>query len=143
MIKSKNRRTIIHIQIFEYVEVKFLGGMKVEEGLQQFKADFFKALAHPLRIRILELLVDGKKSVNEIQSCLEKEGSAVSQQLSVLRAKNIVYGIKEGKKVYYSLSDPMIGELLGVAKEIFNNHLINTITRLEEMTINGSDEDNI
>jgi len=143
LIKSKNRRTIIHIQIFEYVEVKFLGGMKVEEGLQQFKADFFKALAHPLRIRILELLVDGKKSVNEIQSCLEKEGSAVSQQLSVLRAKNIVYGIKEGKKVYYSLSDPMIGELLGVAKEIFNNHLINTITRLEEMTINGSDEDNI
>ncbi len=143
MIKSKNGRTIIHIQIFEYVEVKFLGGMKVEEGLQQFKADFFKALAHPLRIRILELLVDGKKSVNEIQSCLEKEGSAVSQQLSVLRAKNIVYGIKEGKKVYYSLSDPMIGELLGVAKEIFNNHLINTITRLEEMTINGSDEENI
>jgi len=143
LIKSKNRRTIIHIQIFEYVEVKFLGGMKVEEGLQQFKADFFKALAHPLRIRILELLVDGKKSVNEIQSCLEKEGSAVSQQLSVLRAKNIVYGIKEGKKVYYSLSDPMIGELLGVAKEIFNNHLINTITRLEEMTINGSDEENI
>lgn len=123
--------------------MKFLGGMKVEEGLQQFKADFFKALAHPLRIRILELLVDGKKSVNEIQSCLEKEGSAVSQQLSVLRAKNIVYGIKEGKKVYYSLSDPMIGELLGVAKEIFNNHLINTITRLEEMTINGSDEENI
>lgn len=143
MIKCKNKRTIIHIQIFEYVEVKFLGGMEVEEGLQQFKADFFKALAHPLRIRILELLVDGKKSVNEIQSCLEKEGSAVSQQLSVLRAKNIVYGIKEGKKVYYSLSDPMIGELLGVAKEIFNNHLINTITRLEEMTINGSDEENI
>ncbi len=62
------------------------------------KLIFFKALAHPLRIRILELLVDGKKSVNEIQSCLEKEGSAVSQQLSVLRTKNIVYGTKEGKK---------------------------------------------
>lgn len=38
----------------------------MEEGLQQFKADFFKALAHPLRIRILELLVDGQRSVNEI-----------------------------------------------------------------------------
>ncbi|WP_420798453.1 ArsR/SmtB family transcription factor [Lysinibacillus parviboronicapiens] len=111
------------------------GGNYVEEGLQQFKADFFKALAHPLRIRILELLVDGKKSVNEIQSCLEKEGSAVSQQLSVLRTKNIVYGTKEGKKVYYSLSDPMIIELLDVAKKIFNNHLVNTISRLEEMTV--------
>ncbi len=122
---------------------KVCGGINVEEGLQQFKADFFKALAHPLRIRILELLVDGKKNVNEIQSCLEKEGSAVSQQLSVLRGKNIVYGTKEGKKVYYSLSDPMIGELLGVAKDIFNNHLINTITRLEEMTSNEDQEEDM
>lgn len=125
------------------MKMKFRGGVNVEESLQQFKADFFKALAHPLRIRILELLVDGKKNVNEIQSCLEKEGSAVSQQLSVLRGKNIVYGTKEGKKVYYSLSDPMIGELLGVAKEIFNNHLINTITRLEEMTTNEDNEEDM
>lgn len=125
------------------MKMKFRGGINVEESLQQFKADFFKALAHPLRIRILELLVDGKKNVNEIQSCLEKEGSAVSQQLSVLRGKNIVYGTKEGKKVYYSLSDPMIGELLGVAKEIFNNHLINTITRLEEMTTNEDNEEDM
>jgi len=123
------------------MKMKFRGGIYVEESLQQFKADFFKALAHPLRIRILELLVDGKKSVNEIQSCLEKEGSAVSQQLSVLRGKNIVYGTKEGKKVYYSLSDPMIVELLSIAKDIFNNHLINTITRLEEMAINENEED--
>lgn len=125
------------------MKMKFCGGIYVEESLQHFKADFFKALAHPLRIRILELLVDGKKNVNEIQSCLEKEGSAVSQQLSVLRGKNIVYGTKEGKKVYYSLSDPMIGELLGVAKDIFNNHLINTITRLEEMTINEDNEEDM
>lgn len=125
------------------MKMKFLGGVYVEESLQQFKADFFKALAHPLRIRILELLVDGKKNVNEIQSCLEKEGSAVSQQLSVLRGKNIVHGTKEGKKVYYSLSDPMIGELLGVAKDIFNNHLINTISRLEEMTINENNEEDM
>lgn len=113
----------------------------MEDGLQRFKADFFKALAHPLRIRILELLVEGKKSVNEIQSCLEKDGSAVSQQLSVLRAKNIVYGTKDGKKVYYSLRDPMIVELLEVARTIFNNHLINTISRLEEMTVSENNDE--
>lgn len=112
----------------------------MEEGLQHFKADFFKALAHPLRIRILELLVDGEKSVNEIQSCLEIEGSAVSQQLSILRAKNIVYGTKDGKRVYYSLRDPMIIELLDVARKIFNNHLINTISRLEEMAVSESND---
>lgn len=57
--------------------------------MQQFKADFFKALSHPLRIGILELLSEGKRSVNEIQTILNKEGSAVSQQLSVLRSKTL------------------------------------------------------
>lgn len=113
----------------------------MEDGLQSFKADFFKALAHPLRIRILELLVEGEKSVNEIQSLLEKDGSAVSQQLSVLRAKNIVYGTKDGKKVYYALRDPKIIELLDVARTIFNNHLINTISRLEEMAISENNDE--
>ncbi|KYG92417.1 transcriptional regulator [[Bacillus] sp. KCTC 13219] len=101
--------------------------------LQQFKADFFKALAHPLRIHILELLSEGEKSVQEIQEALNKEGSAISQQLSVLRAKNIVVGTKDGKRVLYSLRDPMILDLLIVTKKIFNNHLIDTISMLEEL----------
>jgi len=101
--------------------------------LQQFKADFFKALAHPLRIRILELLADGAKSVNEMQQILGSEGSAVSQQLSVLRNKNIVVGEKDGKKVMYQLRDPAIGELLDVARGIFNNHLKDTHSMLEEL----------
>jgi DNA-binding transcriptional ArsR family regulator len=105
--------------------------------LQQFKADFFKALAHPLRIRILEILSDGEKSVNEIQSILNSEGSAVSQQLSVLRTKNIVIGKKEGKKVIYSLRDPAIIKLLEVAREIFDNHLIDTISMFKEIEKNN------
>ncbi len=99
--------------------------------LQQFKADFFKALAHPLRIRILELLSEGDKNVNELQTLLGTEGSAVSQQLAVLRNKNIVIGTKEGNKVTYSLRDPMLIELLTVARHIFNNHLIDTISLLD------------
>lgn len=101
--------------------------------MQQFKADFFKALSHPLRIRILEILSEGEKSVNEIQNILNKEGSAVSQQLSVLRSKNIVAGVKNGKRVMYSLRDPLITKLLAVAREIFNNRLIDAISMLEEL----------
>jgi DNA-binding transcriptional ArsR family regulator len=101
--------------------------------MQQFKADFFKALSHPLRINILELLSEGERSVNEIQTILNKEGSAVSQQLSVLRSKNIVVSTKHGKQVLYSLRDPMIVDLLAVARKIFNNHLIDTISMLEEL----------
>ncbi|ANU27124.1 transcriptional regulator [Planococcus versutus] len=102
-------------------------------AMQQFKAEFFKALAHPLRIRILEILADGKKSVNEIQQLAESEGSAVSQQLTVLRSKNIVTGSKEGNRVIYSLRDPLIIELLDVAKNIFNNQLSETITILDRL----------
>lgn len=108
--------------------------------MHRFKADFFKALAHPLRIRILELLDEGTKSVNEIQSCLNSEGSAVSQQLSILRAKNIVVGIKDGKRVLYSLRDPLITKLLSVAREIFNNHLIDTISMLEELDVEDTNQ---
>ncbi|KQL46692.1 ArsR/SmtB family transcription factor [Brevibacillus choshinensis] len=99
--------------------------------LQQFKADFFKALGHPLRIRILELLSEGDKNVNELQSLIGSEGSAVSQQLAILRSKNIVYGTKDGNKVTYSLRDPMIIELLSIARQIFNNHLIDAISMLD------------
>lgn len=105
--------------------------MSQSQQLQQFKADFFKALAHPLRIRILEALCEGDRSVNELQSMLGSEGSAVSQQLSVLRGKNVVYGLKEGTTVVYSLRDPLIKELLAVAKQIFDNHLVDTISLLE------------
>ena len=101
--------------------------------MQQFKADFFKALSHPLRIRILELLSEGEKNVNELQTLLSSEGSAVSQQLMVLRSKNIVIGRKDGNKVVYSLRDPMITELLDVAKKIFSNHLIDTINMLDSV----------
>ncbi|WP_374720760.1 ArsR/SmtB family transcription factor [Peribacillus tepidiphilus] len=102
--------------------------------LQQFKADFFKALAHPLRIRILELLAEGDKNVNELQTLIGSEGSAVSQQLSILRSKNIVYGTKEGNRVTYSLRDPMIIELLSIARQIFNNHLIDTASMLDKFS---------
>lgn len=103
------------------------------QEMQQFKADFFKALAHPLRIRILEVLIEGEKSVNEIQQLVGVEGSAVSQQLTVLRSKNIVLGVKEGNRVIYSLKDPTIIELLDVAKKIFNNHLVDTISILDKL----------
>lgn len=109
--------------------------------MQQFKADFFKALAHPLRIKILEILTEGEKSVNEIQNIVGSEGSAISQQLMILRNKNIVTGIKEGNRVIYSLRDPMIIELLEVARQIFNNHLVSTISMFDKLQENEGIED--
>lgn len=103
----------------------------MNRDMQRFKAEFFKALSHPLRIYIVELLCEGDKNVNELQSLCGAEGSAVSQQLAILRNKNIVTARKEGTRVLYSLQDPMIKELFGVARQIFNNHLVDTISMLD------------
>ena len=103
----------------------------MNKEVQQFKADFFKALAHPLRVNILENLCDGNKSVNELQSLCGVEGAAVSQQLAILRNKNIVTAQKDGTRVLYSLQDPMIKDLLSIARQIFNNHLVDTIKMLD------------
>ena len=96
------------------------------QDLQAFKATFFKALAHPVRIRILELLVREAYTVQELQTALRVDQPVVSQQLAVLRANNIVVGTKAGVTVTYALRDPLIGDLLDVARRIFNNHLAGT-----------------
>lgn len=101
--------------------------------LQAFKAEFFKALAHPVRIRILEILVRGVRSVQELQEALAVEQPIVSQQLAVLRAKNIVEARRDGSLVRYAVRDPSIRELLDVARRIFDNHLIGTQTMLQQL----------
>ena len=105
--------------------------------LQVFKARFFRALAHPIRIRILEVLVNGERSVQELQEALGLEQPVVSQQLAVLRSNNIVSGRKEGASVRYAVRDPLIGTLLDTARQIFNNHLIATRDLLHQLTREG------
>ena len=105
--------------------------------LKDFKAEFFKALAHPLRISILDALRAGEKTVAEITEQFEVEQANASQQLAVLRNKNIIVARKVGANVYYSISDPTIFKLLDVAKEIFNNHLIGVRSMLEEIKAEG------
>jgi len=103
-------------------------------SLQALKADFFRALAHPVRIRILETLGAGEHTVQELQESLGLEQPVVSQQLAVLRAKNIVTPRKLGTTVKYALSDPLVSKLLSVARDILNNHLVGTQTMLRELT---------
>ena len=105
----------------------------MEDTLRRFKAEFFKALAHPARLKILELLRSGELSVNELQTRLEIEPSAVSQHLAVLRAKNIVETRKVGTSVYYRVRDPEVAVLLDSARRIFNNQLIDTRAMLEQL----------
>ena len=101
--------------------------------LQTFKAAFFKALAHPVRIRILEELAHGERSVQEMQSALGLEQPVVSQQLSLLRANGVVVGRKTGVSVRYSLRDQLVADLLVVARQIFNNQLAGSQNLLRQL----------
>lgn len=102
-------------------------------ALQIFKAEFFRALAHPIRIRILEVLSGGERTVQELQDALRLEQPLVSQQLAVLRGKNIIVPRKLGTTVRYALRDPLIRPLLQTARAIFDNHLVDTQSMLREL----------
>lgn len=116
----------------------------MQDSLRIFKAEFFKALAHPARIKILELLRGGQRSVTELQEQLGIESSSVSQHLSVLRHKKIVDSRKAGTTVFYWVRDPILFDLLDNARQIFNNQLKDTRSTLEQLedekTLNDLDQ---
>ncbi|HEX3177975.1 MAG TPA: metalloregulator ArsR/SmtB family transcription factor [Methylomirabilota bacterium] len=101
--------------------------------LQTLKAEFFKALGHPTRVRLLEILRHGERSVQELQQSLALDQSVVSQHLAILRAKNVVSARKDGTTVRYTVRDPAVGELLDVARRIFGSHLEGSRTMLREL----------
>jgi ArsR family transcriptional regulator len=103
------------------------------EMLQTWKADFFKALAHPARIQILEHLRAGEKPAGEILEALGLEQSNGSQHLGVLRGKDIVVARRQGTTVYYSVRDPAIFEVLDLLRRYFHDHLTSIRDMLEAM----------
>ena len=123
----------VHIRVVNRVIRLGRAGRRMRQQLSEFKADFFRALAHPLRISILDALRDGELTVNEISQRFDVEQANASQQLAVLRNRNIVVTRKEGANVYYSVSDKSIFKLLDAAKEIFNHHLVGVRSMLEEI----------
>jgi ArsR family transcriptional regulator len=96
------------------------------EPIAELKAELFKALAHPARIRILEVLSDGERSVGELQPEVGIELSHLSQQLAILRRAGLVSSRKEGSSVIYTVKDKLMIQLLQVAKRLLINSLSET-----------------
>lgn len=82
------------------------------------KADLFRTLGHPVRIRVLELLEDGPRPVRELLAETDVESSNLSQQLAVLRRAGLVTSSRDGAVVLYTLSSGEVAELLRVARHI-------------------------
>lgn len=93
------------------------------EAVQRVKAEFFKALAHPARIRALEILGGGERSVAELSEQVGIESSHMSQQLGVLRRASLIQPRKDGLVVYYSLTDARITEILQLARQVMVTYM--------------------
>jgi ArsR family transcriptional regulator len=86
--------------------------------LYQAKAEFFRTLGHPARIRVLELLSERDHAVHELLEKINIEASNLSQQLGVLRRAGLVVQRREGGEVVYAISVPEVRDLLLAARRI-------------------------
>ena len=103
------------------------------QPIAEIKAELFKALGHPARIRILEVLSDGERSVGEIQPLVGIEPSHLSQQLAVLRRAGLVTSRKEGPTAIYAVKQETVVQLLWVAKRLLTNLLSETSDLLDDL----------
>lgn len=106
----------------------------MKEKISQLKADIFKAIAHPTRIRILELLKNGELCVCDIFEELRVEQANTSQHLAVLKKQDILQSRKEGLRVIYSIKHPEIIGLLDIADKILLQQANETMQTFGEIT---------
>lgn len=107
---------------------------ELNRPLSEVKADLFKALAHPARVRALEVLAEGERAVGDLQPLVGIESSHLSQQLGILRRAGLVATRREGSSVVYSLRDPLVADLLSVAKRLLLASLTETRDLLDDLT---------
>ncbi|GAA3268164.1 MULTISPECIES: ArsR/SmtB family transcription factor [Streptomyces] len=101
--------------------------------LYQAKAEFFRMLGHPVRIRVLELLQHGPVPVRDLLADIDIEPSSLSQQLAVLRRSGIVVSVREGSTVTYALAGGDVAELLRAARRILTELLAGQSELLAEL----------
>jgi ArsR family transcriptional regulator len=105
----------------------------LNEPVSVVKAELFKALAHPARVRVLEVLVEGEHSVGEMQPLVGIELSHLSQQLGVLRRAGLVSTRRVGTSVVYAISNPSVAELLTAARRVLIGSLSQTQDLLADL----------
>lgn len=97
------------------------------------KAQLFRVLGHPVRIRMLKLLTDGERTVGDIQAELGLDSSSTSQHLAALRQQGVLQSRPAGTSVYYGIRDPRVSQLLAVAKQILTSALSDSQTLLSDL----------
>lgn len=107
--------------------------MPFSDPIYTLKADFFRVLGHPARIRILELLREGERSVGDLQAALALDSGGTSQHLAALKRHGLLESRRERTNVYYSVRDPRLFHLLEVARQVLTSNLADATTLLQEL----------
>jgi DNA-binding transcriptional ArsR family regulator len=101
------------------------------------KAELFKTMAHPLRIRALEVLAQGEKSVGELADLIEADPAHLSQQLGVLRRAGLVVTRRDGTTVFYAIKDRLLVDVLDVARRFLIASLRENESMLASLRASG------
>src|SRR5688572_20489560 len=101
------------------------------------KARLFRVLGHPVRIRILELLSESEHSVGALQELVDVDSSGTSQHLAALRQVGLVESRRQGTSVYYRIKDPLVSDLLAVARQLLTSTLAESSALLRDLDSAG------
>ena len=104
-----------------------------ERPLYVAKAQLFQSLSHPVRIRVLELLVDGEKPVSELRDGVGVEASSLSQHLTVLKQSGLVTSRRRGNQVSYRITDDSVADFLAAARRVMAATMDHTRRTLEDL----------
>jgi ArsR family transcriptional regulator len=99
----------------------------------EVKANLFRVLGHPARVRILELLREGERSVGTLQAELQLDSGGTSQHLAALKRIGLVTSRREGTSVFYSVGDERVFDLLAAGREIITRRLAGEQSLLHEL----------
>ncbi|MEV4624321.1 metalloregulator ArsR/SmtB family transcription factor [Asanoa sp. NPDC049573] len=112
----------------------------MQPPLYERKAEFFRILGHPVRIRVLELLGDGPRQVRELLDEIAVEPSNLSHQLGVLRRAGIVVSTRDGTAVVYALAGPDVADLMRAARRILTEMIKGQSSLLDALRQPTGDE---
>lgn len=101
--------------------------------IHEVKANLFRVLGHPVRVRILELLRDGERSVGSLQAELGLDSGGTSQHLAALRRIGVVDSRREGTSVFYRAADPRVFDLLEAGRALITRQLAEQQSILQEL----------
>ena len=101
--------------------------------VHEVKANLFRVLGHPARVRILELLREGERSVGALQAELGLDSGGTSQHLAALRRIGLVDSRREGTSVYYRVDDQRVFDLLAAGRAIIARQLAEQQSLLREL----------